>query len=144
LRCRLYQQSLQYSGAASPGATLVIEIYNAMGVKVGSRSLIVDVGGNWLAVFPSAKLLDFPQTVVITERPAASDDANSTGYNLRAYFSPALNAGSFFRQELTPSSATANTGQNVVNNNMLEGNTNQLRLTGRKYNYQMLSSLAGY
>ncbi len=85
-----------YSGEADPGATLFISLVNARGVTIGEQTVMVDAGGNWLATFPSSTIRDVPSSVRITEIPAPYSIADGTGYNLRTYFSPALNPGHFF------------------------------------------------
>lgn len=85
-----------YSGEADPGATLFISLVNARGVTIGEQTVMVDAGGNWLATFPSSTIRDVPSSVRITEIPAPYSLADGTGYNLRTYFSPALNPGHFF------------------------------------------------
>jgi|GEM_PF-711832 len=83
-----------YSGTSNPGATMVIDLYNANGEKVGSQTVTADAGGNWLAAFPTTVLRDYPATLMISQSPiGAFGDIN--GNNLRAYFSPTINAGEF-------------------------------------------------
>lgn len=88
-----------YSGAANPGATLVIDLYNANGVHIGSQTVIADSGGNWLANFTSVVLRDAPSEVRITQTNAPYSFGAGTGHNLRTYYAPAaLNPGHFLGQ----------------------------------------------
>ena len=88
-----------YSGAANPGATLVIDLYNANGVHIGSQTVIADAGGNWLANFTSVVLRDAPSEVRITQVNAPYSFGSGTGHNLRTYYAPAaLNPGHFLGQ----------------------------------------------
>ncbi|MGB8166059.1 MAG: Calx-beta domain-containing protein [Chthoniobacteraceae bacterium] len=89
-----------YSGEADPGATLVISLYNARGEQIGSQTVVVDSGGNWLATFASTNTRDIPNSVKITALSAPYSFGDSTGHNLRTYFSPALNPGNFVLQAL--------------------------------------------
>jgi hypothetical protein len=93
-----------YSGEADPGSTLVIELYNANGDRVGEQTVVVDAGGNWLASFPSSQIKDYPSGVRITEYAAPYASPTTSGRNLRNFFAPALNAGqfSFGGQDSTP------------------------------------------
>src|SRR5262249_6033957 len=93
-----------YSGAADPGATLVVEIYNANGERIGEQTVMVDAGGNWLATFPNSQVRDYPASVRIVELPAPYSPAADSGRNLRNYFAPVLNPGqfSFGGQDSTP------------------------------------------
>jgi len=90
-----------YSGAANPGATLVIELYNANGVHIGSQTVIADSGGNWLANFTSVVLRDAPSEVRITQMNAPYSFGSGSGHNLRTYYAPAaLNPGHFLGQTI--------------------------------------------
>ena len=85
-----------YSGEADPGATLVVALYNAKGENIGSQTVVVDAGGNWLASFPSTTVRDIPNSVQISQLSASYSRGDTFGHNLRTYFSPALNQGHFF------------------------------------------------
>ncbi|MEA3207025.1 MAG: hypothetical protein QOE70_82 [Chthoniobacter sp.] len=88
-----------YSGAADPGATLVIELYNANGEHIGSQTVVADAGGNWLANFGTATLRDTPSDVRITQVNAPYSFGSGTGHNLRTYYAPAaLNPGHFLSE----------------------------------------------
>ncbi len=89
-----------YSGEADPGATLVVSVFNVRGEPIGSQTVVVDAGGNWMATFPSTTLNDFPSHVQITEIPAPYSLPDGAGHNLRTYFSPAINPGHFFTESL--------------------------------------------
>jgi hypothetical protein len=85
-----------YSGEADPGATLVVSLFNAKGENIGSQTVVVDAGGNWLASFPSTTVRDIPNSVQISQLSASYSRGDTFGHNLRTYFSPALNQGHFF------------------------------------------------
>ena len=85
-----------YSGEADPGSTLVVALSNAKGEEIGSQTVMVDSGGNWVTSFASSIMRDTPSSVRITLLPAPSSYGDTFGHNLRAYFSPALNPGHFF------------------------------------------------
>ena len=89
-----------YSGEADPGSTLVLTLFNAKGDIIGTQSVVVDAGGNWMANFPTTTIRDFPNSVQMTQSSAFYSLADPYGHNLRTYFSPVLNAGHFFFQEL--------------------------------------------
>ncbi len=90
-----------YSGEADPGATLRIDLYNANGDRIGSQTVIVDAGGNWLASFPSSVIRDYPSDVRITQVNAPYSFGDTRGHDLRAYYSPAaINPGQFLFQTL--------------------------------------------
>jgi hypothetical protein len=88
-----------YSGAANPGATLVIDLYNANGTHIASMTVMADAGGNWLANFGTATLRDTPSDVRITQVNAPYSFGAGLGQNLRTYYAPAaLNPGHFLSQ----------------------------------------------
>ena len=89
-----------YSGEADPGSTLVLSLYNANGDMIGTQTVIVDAGGNWMANFPTTVIRDYPNSVQITQSSAFYSLADRAGHNLRTYFSPALSAGHFFFEEV--------------------------------------------
>jgi uncharacterized delta-60 repeat protein len=84
-----------YSGEAEPGATVIVDLYNAKGECVGSQTVIADSGGNWLATFPTTALHDSPNTARVTQF-APPYSVNGTGSrHLRASFTPALTTAHF-------------------------------------------------
>ncbi len=89
-----------YSGEADPGSTLVLTMYNARGEVIGSQTVVVDSGGNWLSTFPSTTMRDYPNTVHISQLSAYYSFGSGIGHNLRTYYSPAINAGQFFFQSI--------------------------------------------
>ena len=89
-----------YSGEAEPGSTLVITLYNTKGEIIGTQTVIVDAGGNWMANFPSTVIRDYPNSVHIAQSNAFYSLSDPHGFNLRTYFSPALNPGHFMFEQL--------------------------------------------
>jgi hypothetical protein len=89
-----------YSGEADPGSTLVLTLHNTKGEIIGTQTVVVDAGGNWMANFPTTTVRDYPNSVEITQSSAFYSLSDPHGHNLRTYFSPALNAGHFFFEEL--------------------------------------------
>ena len=89
-----------YSGEADPGATLIIELYNANGARIATQMVLADAGGNWLANFGSAVLRDTPSAVRITQVNAPYAFGMGTGHNLRTYYAPAaINPGHFLSHD---------------------------------------------
>jgi hypothetical protein len=89
-----------YSGEADPGATLVIELYNANGVRIATQMVLADAGGNWLANFGGAELRDAPSDVRVKQVSAPYAFGSAAGHNLRTYYAPAaINPGHFLSQD---------------------------------------------
>jgi len=90
-----------YSGTAEPGATLAVDLYNAQGERIGSQTVVTDVGGNWMANFPDTNINLQPATLVIRQTYAGYNALAGAGYNLRTYFQPAIQGGMDFWEFLT-------------------------------------------
>jgi len=125
-----------YSGEADPGSTLVISLYDSQGNDIGSQTVVVDSGGNWMATFPSTSMRDIPDSVQIVEQSAFYSLGDNGGFNLRAYFSPALNPGEFV---LNTTGGEGGGGAPLLNGLGLE---NPLQLGSVKYGGELLSAQA--
>ncbi len=125
-----------YSGEADPGATLVVSVFNVRGEPIGSQTVVVDAGGNWMATLPSSTLHDFPSHVQITEIPAPYSIPDGAGHNLRTYFSPAINPGHFFT-ETQSSDMLSGRSAPLLSGLGLE---NPLQLGSVKYGGELLST----
>ena len=128
-----------YSGEADPGATLVIEIFNSRGECIGSQTVVVDSGGNWMATFPSSTIKDAPNNVHITQQAAPYSMGEAWGHNLRTYFSPAINPGHFFAEALHGAAALSGESAPLLGGLGLE---NPLQLGAVKYGGEMLGTQA--
>jgi uncharacterized repeat protein (TIGR01451 family) len=89
-----------YSGEADPGSTLVLTLFNTKGDIIGTQTVVVDAGGNWMANFPTTVVRDYPNSVHISQSTAFYSLSDPHGHNLRTYYSPALTAGHFMFSEL--------------------------------------------
>ncbi|MEQ1850831.1 MAG: SdrD B-like domain-containing protein, partial [Chthoniobacteraceae bacterium] len=89
-----------YSGEADPGSTLVVTLYNTKGDIIGTQTVVVDAGGNWMTSFPTSVIRDYPNSVHISQSSAFYSLSDPHGHNLRTYYTPALSAGHFMFQEL--------------------------------------------
>jgi large repetitive protein len=129
-----------YSGAAEPGSTLEVVLYNADGNVLGRQTVVVDTGGSWMASFPGTIMKDYPQSVVITQTPAAaSSDGSSQGYNLRPYYATAINAGHFFRENLNVARVTEQTPTRVTED-LQEALSNPIGFAIDAASYESLAS----
>jgi hypothetical protein len=89
-----------YSGEADPGSTVIVELYNANGVRVATQMVLADAGGNWLANFGDVAMRDTPSAVRITQVNAPYAFGMGAGQNLRTYYAPAaINPGQFLSHE---------------------------------------------
>jgi len=51
----------QYSGTGEPGANVTVRVFDRSGAQVGTRTVVVDTGGNWQVTLPSASAEDSPE-----------------------------------------------------------------------------------
>jgi uncharacterized repeat protein (TIGR01451 family) len=84
-----------FSGYGEPGATLVVTLVDKLGIEIGSQTVMVDAGGNWLATFASTIIYDEPHLVRVSLIAATYDESPDALYNMRTYFSPAIMRGFF-------------------------------------------------
>jgi uncharacterized repeat protein (TIGR01451 family) len=102
-----------YSGTAQPGSTLSVNLYNAQGELIGSRDAVADAGGNWMVSFYDTNVRAEPHSVSLRQSFPGYSPLADAGYNLRAYYSPAFQGGTFVSEALTV--------QNVVGKRSLNG-----------------------
>mgnify|MGYP003881794667 CR=1 FL=1 len=128
--------SPMYSGEASPGSTIIITLFNAKGEQVGYQSIAADAGGNWMVSFPSSVVRDYPQTVRITQIQASFDEPDS-GYNMRPYFAPAIQAGHFFTEQLNVNTIFAGRAETSVKT-LYQSLLEPLSFNNDKFEYEFL------
>ena len=85
-----------FSGHAEPGTVLVVTLYDESGAAIGQQITVTDTGGNWVANFGGTVISGQPHAITIEQQPASVNGSTQGGFNLRTYFSPALNAQLFF------------------------------------------------
>jgi len=131
-----------YTGSAEPGTTLRLDLYDALGNRIGTQTVMADTGGNWLAGFSGTLMYDEPHHVNIHQTLSSYNAAEGSGYNLRTYFSPAPESKPFFYSEITEKSVFANTASAALD--AMHGfNHNPLMLDwNRFYGYEFLVSSA--
>gem|GEM_PF-5879188 len=131
-----------YTGVAEPGTTLRLDIYDAMGNRIGSQTVMADTGGNWLAGFSGTLMYDEPHHVDIQQTLSSYNTATGAGYNLRTYFSPAPESKPFFYSGISEAGVFTNTAS-VALDAMHNFNYNPLRIDwDRFYGYEFLVSSA--
>jgi hypothetical protein len=90
-----------FSGTAEPGATLEVNLYDSQGDLIGTRSVLVDAGGNWVANFPDTNVGTGAHTLTIRQAYTGYDPFGNAGYGLRTYFAPAIMGGTYVSEPLT-------------------------------------------
>ena len=90
-----------YSGTGEPGSTLNVSLYDPQGNLIGSETTMVDAGGNWMTSFFKTVMRDDPHSIVIRQTYGGPGALADAGYNLRTYFAPAIQGGTFISEHLT-------------------------------------------
>ncbi len=76
------------TGSAQPGATVVLELFDATGAPLGLGSVTADVGGNWVARAPQPPVPAFDAAAFLAVRQAAGGTVDA-GFDLPRLSSPA-------------------------------------------------------
>ncbi len=95
-----------FTGTGAPGSFLRLELYNSRDELIGSTTVPVDAGGNWLASLPDAGIDLGPHNVVLRQTFANFNAFEDTGYNLRLYYQPAIMGGTYVSEYLTTENVT--------------------------------------
>ena len=90
-----------YSGTAEPGTTLAVSVFDRRGNLIGSETTVADAGGNWFANFFKTAIRDEPHSIVIRQMSAGYGGLADSGFNLRTYYTPAIQGGTFIAEHLT-------------------------------------------
>ena len=129
-----------FSGATEPGTTLNFKLYNEAGAEIGSQTVMADTGGNWLANFPGNIMFDQPHSMRVEQTASIVSIDGASGFNLRTYFSPAMNEQLFFSHAYTPETVFSNTATASLQA-IHQGLNNPFNLGGGDfYAYEYLSS----
>lgn len=73
-----------YSGLASPGAAVSVEVYDATGQRLGTTTVTADAAGNWSAPMPSSTIQDWSGR----KTPDAYRGTLNFDYNHRVFTDP--------------------------------------------------------
>ena len=129
-----------FSGATEPGTTLNFKLYNEAGAEIGSQTVMADTGGNWLANFPGNIMFDQPHSMRIEQTVSVASIDSADSFNLRTYFSPAMNEQLFFSHAYTTETVFSNTASASLQA-IHQGLNNPFNLGGGDfYAYEYLSS----
>ena len=110
------------------------------GDLIGSQTVVVDTGGNWLTTFPNVIIDHDPYAVDINQRVSSHNVSTPTGFNFRTYFSPAIHGHHFWSRPLTPETVEGHAASKVMDS-MLRGDTTPIPMGWNDfYGYEYLSS----
>ncbi|MEY3218681.1 MAG: hypothetical protein RIT27_38, partial [Pseudomonadota bacterium] len=96
-----------YSGMVAPGTSVTLKLYDDNGVELGSNTVMADTGGNWLMNFPNLVLWDAPHSIRVEQLPALYNNNVMSVFDMRTFFTPAINSQLFFSHELSISTMMA-------------------------------------
>ncbi|MEO0413947.1 MAG: VCBS domain-containing protein, partial [Verrucomicrobiota bacterium] len=88
--------SPMYSGTAEPGTVVTVKVLGSNGESLsnGAMSVVADMSGNWLAIFPDLELPDQHHYVVVEQTAPTWQTDEMRGHRaLKAYFAPSINQG---------------------------------------------------
>ncbi|MEO0415586.1 MAG: hypothetical protein AAF226_11605 [Verrucomicrobiota bacterium] len=88
--------SPMYSGTAEPGTVVTVKVLGANGESIanGATSVVADVSGNWLSIFPDLELPDEHHYVVVEQTaPTWQTDEMRSQRPVKTYFAPSINQG---------------------------------------------------
>ena len=97
-----------FTGHAEPHTTLVITLIDQQGASIAQQVVVTDTGGNWVANFGGTVLTSQPHAISITQQTASENASTPGGFNLRTYFSPALQGQLFFVYQPSVETVSAN------------------------------------
>jgi len=103
-----------YSGYAEPGTTLRLDLYDALGDRIGYETVMADAAGNWLSTFAGTLIFDEPHHLHIEQVPSTYNASTAGGFNLRTYFSPATESKLFSSTDLSANAVFATTPSAVL------------------------------
>jgi hypothetical protein len=90
-----------FSGTGEPGAMIRVDLYDVRNDPIGSMTVPVDAGGNWMANFPGTNVDLMPHSLVLRQTFPNHNALADAGYNLRTYFRPAIMGGMYISEYLT-------------------------------------------
>lgn len=130
-----------YSGLAEPGTTLVLRIYDDTGNVVGTRTVIADQGGNWIATFPGAVIWEHPHAMTAEAIGVIHTLGEDGQYNTRRYFQPALHPSMFFSPRPTVQSVMQDAPSQVLSS-IHQANLRPLQfgLSSHSYDLNVISN----
>ncbi len=123
-----------YSGLAEPGTTLLLRIFDDEGREIGSRAVVADTGGNWIASFPGVVIWENPHAMTVETIGALHTLGNEDPHNVRRYFQPALHPSMFFAPRPTVQSVMQETPTRVISS-IHEANLNPLQFGTANHSY---------
>jgi hypothetical protein len=101
---------------------------------------MADTGGNWMASFPGNIMFDQPHSMQIEQTASIVSNDGAGGFNLRTYFSPAMNEQLFFSHAYNVDTVFSNTASASLQA-IHQGLNNPFNLGGGDfYAYEYLSS----
>jgi len=128
-----------FSGAAEPGSTLLVSLYDAQGDLLGAKSVAVDAGGNWMVNFPDTDITMQPHTLTLRQTYAGYSAFADAGYNLRTYFVPSIMGGTYVCEHLTVENVLGKRASANAFNTLVAANMYPITLSWHVYTYELLS-----
>ncbi|MEM7255482.1 MAG: hypothetical protein AAF493_29130, partial [Pseudomonadota bacterium] len=105
---------------------------------LGSQTVVVDTGGNWVVTFPSVIVFDHPHSIKVDQVMSVHNASTTSGFNMRTYFTPALHGHIFWSRDVTVETVLGNAPHRVVES-MSQQNQNPISMGWNDfYGYEYL------
>lgn len=130
-----------FTGTAAPGSFISVELYNSRDELIGSTTVPVDAGGNWLANLPDSNIDQGPHNVVLRQTYPTYNEFADTGYNLRLYYQPAIMGGTYVSEYLTTENVLGIRSAHVSVNSLYLASMHPMLMGWNAYPYEQLPIL---
>ena len=131
-----------FSGTGEPGAMISVDLYDARNDLIGSTTVPVDAGGNWMASFPSTNVDLMPNSLVLRQTFPNHNALADAGYNLRPYFSPAVMGGMYMSEYLTVENVLGNRSVEVSMDSLFSASVNPVVMGWHMFSHEFLTNTA--
>jgi len=127
-----------FTGTGAPGGMLYLELYDAHNDLLGSTTVPVDAGGNWMANLPGTSVGLEPHHVVLRQTYAGYNALAEAGYNLRLYYQPAVMGGIYVSQYLTVDNVLGRQSVDVSVDALYQSSLHPLLMGWQRYGFELL------
>jgi len=129
-----------FSGTGEPGAMIRVDLYDVRNDPIGSTSVPVDAGGNWMANFPGTNVDLMPHSLVLRQTFPNHNALADAGYNLRTYFRPAIMGGMYISEYLTVENVLGSRSVNVSVDALYRASLSPIVMGWHAYPYEFLTN----
>jgi len=129
-----------FSGTGEPGAMIRVDLYDVRNDPIGSATVPVDAGGNWMANFPGTNINLMPHRLVLRQTFPNQNALADAGYNLRTYFRPAIMGGMYVSEHLTVENVLGSRSVDVSVDALYRASVRPVVIGWHTYPYEFLTN----